>query len=779
MADLTPEQEQERLELIQKQNEAAKDLLSTYEKMRKVKGTLTDDERANLNIAKDLAKYSATIEKSIQKRLDETATVKSLTKTLGELQREYNINVQKSGDIITKINKDRRAAATEIRNLAVKELNLEAQIRGELANQDVIQDRIDRLRGRSGAAARAALATARDDLRSSKAALSVLEKKLQNTNKQKDEQIALTKQLLEAKKAHDEILQQQKREIEYAKQEVALRKQKAAQEAISKALGLDKLKETLTLAGLMTFIVKAALRADGQAVQLGKSLGVSRKMAYGLRNEFVQYARATEDTFVTTTRLAKAQAELTEQLGFAVMFGNQELETFARLTEQVGLTSQEAGNLARFSAVIGMETKDYVTSIRQSAFYAQQTTRTHFSDKQILQEISKLSAGTLIKFQKNPGAIGQAVVEAKKLGSSLEQIDKIGESLLNWEQSIENELEAELITGRKINVEKARYAALTGNQLELTREIADQVGTLNDFTNMNVIAQSSLAKAFGLSRDEMSEMLLKQEAINSYGSEAAKLNADQLKDMKESGLSLTEYLDKQSQQRSVQEKFNDAVLKLQDFFGELVAGPFGMFLQVLTDSLTALTSIALVMGTIWTISKGIAFFESMKLGFQVASQGISKADLTIQAARNLMKGEELATQIGIAAAWAIANPIPALLGLGVALGVGALVYSQMSKPQKVQDGQADSSRGPFTITDKFGATAITAEGDGLAVSPNIRKGGSGANIAPGTIVAAFKQALKEQGPAQAVINGEDPFVDNLARNSNFGKRQMQEAYRLA
>jgi hypothetical protein len=780
MADLTPEQEQERLELIQRQNEAAKDLLSTYEKMRKVKGALTDDERANLNIAKDLARYSATIEKSVQKRLDETATAKSLTKNLNDLQREYNINIQKSGDIITKINKDRRIAAAEIRNLSAKELSLEAQIRGELAHQDVLQDRIDRLKGRSGLAARAALATARDDLRSSKAALSIIEKKLQSTTNQKNEQINLTKQLLEAKKAHDEILKAQKEEINLTKKEIALRKQKEAQEALSKALGIDKLKETLTLVGLMTFIVKAALQADDQAIKLGKSLGVSRQMAYGIRNEFVQYARATNDTFVTTARLMKAQAELTEQLGFAVNFGAQEAETFSRLTELVGLTAQEAGSLAKNSAAAGMETKDYVASIRSAAFYAQQTTKTHFSDKQILQEVSKLGAGILVKFQGNPKAIAQAVVEAKKLGSSLEQVNKIGDSLLNWEQSIENELEAELITGRQINVEKARYAALTGNQLDLTREIANQVGTLADFQNMNVIAQGSLAKAFGLSRDEMSEMLMKQEAINKYGDKAADLNAQQLKDQAASGLTLDEYLKKQDEQRTIQEKFNDAILKLQDFFGNLVAGPVGLFLQMLTDSLTALTSIATVMGTIWVLNQGIAAFEAIKLGIQTGQRGMALGYNGILLARQAIMSGELAKAIGIAAAWTVANFPMSLLGIVAAAGVGSLIYSQMSKAQNVQDGIAPPGSGPFTVTNKFGATAVTATGDGLAVSPNIRKGGDGGGIGPGTMVLAFKQALKEQGPSQAFIRGEDAFVSNIARNSNFGTSQnINTGYKVA
>jgi hypothetical protein len=56
-------------------------------------------------------------------------------------------------------------------------------------------------------------------------------------------------------------------------------------------------------------------------------------------------------------------------------------------------------------------------------------------------------------------------------------------------------------------------------------------------------------------------------------------------------------------------------------------------------------------------------------------------------------------------------------------GIAALVNSQQNKAQSVQDGIADSSRGPFTITDAYGKMAMTAKGDNLAVSPNINKGG--------------------------------------------------------
>jgi hypothetical protein len=357
---------------------------------------------------------------------------------------------------------------------------------------------------------------------------------------------------------------------------------------------------------VFTFIITKALEANRQVVELGKSLGVSADVAENLRQEYAGFARSTGDTFVNTNRLLKAQSELSKELGIAVRFSNEELVTFAKLTELTGLSAQEAGNLAKASAAAGMPTERYTDSLREAAFFAQQATGTHFSSKEVLQDISKLSAGILVKFQGNPKALGQTVVEAKKLGLTLDQIDKVGESLLNFEQSIENELKAELITGKQLNLERARAAALSGDQLALTREISSQVGTLNDFQNMNVIAQKSLADAFGLSREEMAEMLIKQEAINKYGDEAAKLNKEQLEDMKRQGLSASEYLKKQEQQRTAQDKFQDAMIKLQDIIGNLVAGPVGQLLDALADIVTVAVNILSVFSPIFSLVSGIA-----------------------------------------------------------------------------------------------------------------------------------------------------------------------------
>jgi hypothetical protein len=474
---------------------------------------------------------------------------------------------------------------------------------------------------------------------------------------------------------------------------------KSAFDSINKSLS-NTIGFSLTLSGIFSFIINSALKIDAQVVELGRSLGISKEQAKGIRDEFLDYSQSLNDGFTTTQKLLQAQSSLTAQTGIAIKFRKEDLRAYAKLTELYGLNEDQAGNIAKLSFATGKSVDQYKNSILKGSFYGQQATKSHFDQREILKDVANLSAGILIKFQGNPEALGRAVVEAKKLGTNLETVDKIGESLLNFESSIENELKAELLTGRQLNLEKARYAALTGNQLDLTREIASQVGTLNEYENMNVLAQRSLAEAFGLSRDEMSEMLLKQEAINNYGADASKLNAQQLEDLQKSGLSLEDYLAQQSEQLTIQDKFNTSILKLQELLGNVLAGPLG----------------GLIEGFANILSSGIGL-KSALIGITAISFGKTLASLAT-----------MAGELGLSAAGAIATASAVTLGIGIAAvlvgiaaAMGAFGSAKDEAVQPVSDGIAPPGKGPFTITDSFGNTAITDKGDGIAVSPNISK----------------------------------------------------------
>jgi hypothetical protein len=78
-------------------------------------------------------------------------------------------------------------------------------------------------------------------------------------------------------------------------------------------------------------------------------------------------------------------------------------------------------------------------------------------------------------------------------------------------------MEAQLLTGKDINLNKAREAFLNNDLVTAAQEITKQVGSTEEFLGMNRIAAESLASSFGMTRDTMADMLKKQEFLAKIG----------------------------------------------------------------------------------------------------------------------------------------------------------------------------------------------------------------------------------------------------------------------
>lgn len=784
MAD--DKQGQEQLKNIQEQGANAKALADTYEKMVKNKKQLNQIEKDTLDISKQLVQTSAAIENSIQRRLDKSSTVKQLTESLKKLEREradFEGNAIKLSNArleaqkkFQKLDNERIDKANQLYQLEGdynRDLTLQLQKEAELASLAGSRAKADKDKAKMLAAE---VAQGKVDLNITQKRIVQKEKEIQLAEEAVNKQHGLVEQINDTITANDKIKKQLEEEVVLTKKTLALKQASGVLDGLAEATGLKKLKDTLTLVGVFKFFLDAAFKADNHITQLGKSLGVSREVASKLRDNMVAYNTASKDAFMNMDRQMKAQEGLTESLGIAVDFGNEERETFARLTEITGLAKEEAGKLAIFSAATGKTTKNYVSDLRVAGMEAARANKIHISDKELLSSVAKLSAGILVKFQGNPKALAQAVVETKKLGSSLEQIDKIGDSLLDWESSINNELEAELITGRKINLEKAREAALNGNQLDLTRAIADQVGSLADFQNMNVIAQGSLAKAFGLSRDEMSEMLMKQEAINKYGDKANELNATQIEDMERRNMSAEEYLNMVDNQRSIQEKFNDAMVKLQEIIGNLVAGPFGDFLAGLANALqhtTVLKGIIFAIGaymTIGWVKSVISFAQGIVAAIPKALTllGITEATTAAEVA-----GAEAAS-FGAATLWITA---------GLAAVMGAIAGYAM------KDGEINPKKGPI-LFGEFGSVRLDPNDKAMyGADGNIKVGTNLMGNTGGGGVAAIDLSSVTSGLDKvynAIVNKNTTIQMDaeqvgkmVGRETRTGTEQTKSNYKLA
>lgn len=628
------------------------------------------------------------------------------------LVKEQN-NINRTGYLINNINRDiadakqilddseDRLIDLKYKNLEDREEKLLAIKAGNIGKIADLQDRIDQ---RS-----IEISKAMQDHRGFSDYLKDLEKEVKKQEILNELAIDKVEALENTKRINDELKGQLETEIELLKKIKKQQDRKEEVDSIGKNL-LNKFTGLLALLGLKN-LVDTLFEADTHVTNMAETLGLSKDYVRDIRHGYVEYVKTVKDGSLSVTDMIEAQTNLNTELKNAIVYSDEELQTFNEINKLMGVSVTSAAKLKMLADITGVKQKDYAKSVLLSAFSAKDTLKVSVSNKEVLEDIGNLSAGILVKFQGNSTALGQAVVQAKALGLSLEQVDKIGESLLNWESSIETELKAELLTGRELNLERARSAALFGDQASLMQEIASQAGTLEQFQGKNVLAQKSLAEAFGLSRDEMADMLLQQELINSNVKGAEKLTAQQRAEFKEQGGDLGDYIYKQGMQLSLQEKFTKSMDKLKQTVIDLVDGPFGKLL----DSIIGIVNNTGVMNTLFIgisgMMGGIMLKNMMALGVSLARLvGLSAAEAAFTTTSASMRSFGVGAVIGLTAA-----------GIAIA-SMNSKAAESAQKAQKVPDGIAPSSRGPFTITDNYGATAITTKGDGLAVSPNINRG---------------------------------------------------------
>ena len=335
------------------------------------------------------------------------------------------------------------------------------------------------------------------------------------------------------------------------------------------------LKSSLTdPVSIITFFVKQAFKANAEAVTLGKALGTAGE---GFRETLSNIELANSNINVTTANLTKAFSELSTTTGFAYKFTADQLTTQIKLTEQVGLQADEAAQVQRLAVLNGKTSQATYDSFVKGLVAARNQLGVGINFKAVLAEAVKVTGQLAANLGYNPERISKAIVQAKALGMTLDQVAKSGESLLNFESSIENELKSELLTGKEMNLERARAAALQGDQITLAEELAKNIGSSADFTKMNVIQQKALAESVGMTSDELAETLRKREEAIASGKSLAQVTEEEAKQALE--------------RQSAQDKFNKGIEKLTSLIGNLLAGPLGMFLDVVSDIFSVVTGI--------------------------------------------------------------------------------------------------------------------------------------------------------------------------------------------
>ena len=293
------------------------------------------------------------------------------------------------------------------------------------------------------------------------------------------------------------------------KQKEFLQKQKDVYDGIKDTIG-----GILETASLLTSTVGGVLGgaligagAAGKALfhtmhELGGSIGATNTVATTL------FSKVFPDAVGTVKGLSKEFGGLSDV----------SLKTQFRtnvIAKNLGLGAGEAASLTgQFARLNDGSAETAQNLIMQTKNLAQQN---GLVPTAVMADVAN-SAEEFALFGKEGGTnISEAAVAAGKLGVGMSQISGIADNLLDFESSINAELELGAMLGKNINLDKARALAMEGDLGGMVRETLSSLGGIDEFNKMDYFSKKKTAELLGVSVSEFQKMAANADKLGKNG----------------------------------------------------------------------------------------------------------------------------------------------------------------------------------------------------------------------------------------------------------------------
>jgi hypothetical protein len=363
---------------------------------------------------------------------------------------------------------------------------------------------------------------------SAKSAELVYSKKLAEANANK---LGLSKEELKT------FTDQYDKAIKYQKQlDHALEAKEKEAELAEKIKELEELRnESLKEIGVNTNIIKDIM--NGGIVRtialtgLAKKLGDAFSEAYKeLKTEGLSATQAAHESmtsftdsmstgFLTSAKSIREARKAISDMGGTLHEAEEAGKDVANLVSVYGGSEAAAGKMyGTMTKVAGMNKE---AALRAVEFGSALSVAAGVPADTVTKAVAENTDAAALAGPKYAKSFALAAVNAKKLGVEMSSVASMQKSLLDFESSVNNQMEASVLLGREINLDKAREFALSGDLAGMQSEILKNVGSAAEFDKMSVLQKEALAKSMGVSVGDMAKMVHGQGELTELGKEAA------------------------------------------------------------------------------------------------------------------------------------------------------------------------------------------------------------------------------------------------------------------
>ena len=507
---------------------------------------------------------------------------------------------------------------------------------------------------------------------------------------------------------------------------------------------------------------------DKAAEDFRKETGLSNTQTKELAHQAHHIEMFYRDAGVELKDIFDTAKSLTEEFSDSAKFSEEVLASITVLGKNFGISAASAAKVQSVFESVGGLSSETAANVQRQA--AEMANLAGVAPEKVFKDIAENAEAASTFFKGDLNALTKNAIQAQRMGTSLKQQVSLAEKLLDFENGIEQELVAATFVGGEFNLSRARALAMEGKLQAANEETLRQVQRSGDFRKKDYFTQQQLAKAAGMSVEEINKQLNMQEKMNGLSEEEKKLATDAI----DKGLDISnmtkEQLKDETKKLATQQEQQGQLTRMQNAFMGIVATVGGVLSPLLEGVANILNLILLpinaaaeglakmagflkenldvafiFLGVLGAINaKAIYSYTIEKLKY---AQQILNLALTNRAAladkKGLLAG---VAKMAISAYNSIASAIPVIgpiLGAAAAAGAYMLGKSYFAKAGDLMSPADGKTR----VSTKEGGLFELSPNDDLIAAPgaanSVGAGNSGGSVNLSALAAPLNAVVNE------------------------------------
>lgn len=278
-------------------------------------------------------------------------------------------------------------------------------------------------------------------------------------------------------------------------------------ETASEKLGISTVMNTFKTGAWIKLLEEAwkiFRKMDDSLFSIRKHLGTFRGESKEIESSVKSLTMNLAGVGVTFEIAANTLTAIIDDFGRLSSHTEKVAGTVASFSAQLGISERTSTGLLKNIAQVSGKTLDSMEGM--IGFTKSLSNAAGVSLPKVMEDIAGASDSVRSNFRGNTTELIKATVEARRLGLSLESMGKTSESLLDFNSSVNAEMEASVLIGKNLNLNAARRAAFSGDLVKQNEEILKVLKSVGDFEKLNAFQKKSLASALGKSVEELQSM---------------------------------------------------------------------------------------------------------------------------------------------------------------------------------------------------------------------------------------------------------------------------------